>query len=88
MDGKTEIIFSHKWEIQTGGNRKCCNLRSRSSKILKIQEQFQNKPEKVAFFKYISSIYQKNSRTIQEIQGIPEPLATLKNVLADVYILH
>ena len=34
MDGKTEIIFSHKWEIQTGGNRKCCNLRSRSSKIL------------------------------------------------------
>ena len=34
MDSQDEIIFSHKWEIQTGDNRKCCNLRSRSSKIL------------------------------------------------------
>ena len=34
MDGQDEIIFSHKWEIQTGDNWKCCNLRSPSSKIL------------------------------------------------------
>ena len=39
-----------------------------------IQEQFQNKPEKVDFFEYIFQ-YKKKSRAIQEI---PEPLSTLK----------
>ena len=44
-----------------------------------IQEQFQNKPEKVAFFGFfqVHFQYKTNSRTIQGIQGIPEPLATL-----------
>ena len=75
MDGNTQIIFSHKWEIQTGGNRNFCNLRSRSSKILNsrtIPEQ----AWKSGFFQVYFQ-YQKNSRTIQGIQGIPEPLATL-----------
>ena len=75
MDGQDEVIFSHKWEIQTGGNRNCCNIRSRLSKILNsrtIQEQ----ALKSVFFQ-VHFQYQKNSRTIQGIQGIPEPLATL-----------
>ena len=59
-------------DIQTGGNRKCYNLRSRSSKILNsrtIPEQ----AWKSGFFQ-VHFQYQKNSITIQ---GIPEPLATL-----------
>ena len=36
MNDQDEVIFSHNWEIQTGGiaTRNCCNLRSCLSKIL------------------------------------------------------
>ena len=74
MDGQDEVIFSHKWEIQTGDNWKCCNLRSRSSKIL-ISRTIPEQAWKSGFFQ-VHFQYQKNSRTIQGIQGIPELLAT------------
>ena len=31
---RIEIIFHHKEEVQTGDNRKCCNLKSWLSKVL------------------------------------------------------
>ena len=52
--GRIGIIFYHKWETQTGGNRKCCKLKEVDCQKFSIQEKFQNKPEKVDFFKNIS----------------------------------
>ena len=63
-DGQDEVIFSHKWNIQTGGNHKCCNLRSRSSKILNSRTIPEHASTNI--IKYISST-----------KKIPEPLATL-----------
>ena len=52
--GRMEITFDHKEEIQTGGNHKCCTLKSWLAKILNLRA-FLNKPEKSDFFKFISS---------------------------------
>ena len=56
-----------------GVTRNIVTLKVDCQKI-SIQEQFQNKPEKVNFFNYISSTKKK----IRTIQGIPESLGTLE----------
>ena len=40
--GRIKIIFYHKEEIQTGGNRKCCNRKSWMSKILNSRTSLKN----------------------------------------------
>lgn len=53
------------------------SMRIKFCQELRIQKLFQNKTEKAATFKYISS--RKNSWPIQEIQGIQEPVATTRS---------
>ena len=69
-----EIVFYHKWEIQTGDNRKCCNAKKMIVKILNsrtIPEQ----AWKSGFFKYISSTkkIQNNSRSSRNSKTIGHP---------------
>ena len=74
-----------------GVTRNIVTLKVDCQKI-SIQEQFQNKPEKVNFFNYISSTKKK----IRTIQGIPESLGTLElsvwnymhPPLPQLYVLH
>ena len=71
MDGQDEVIFSQKWEIQTaGGNRKYCNLKSRSSKILNswtIPEQAWKSGFFQVHFQYQRKIFQNNSRNSRTV---------------------
>ena len=61
-----EIVFYHKWEIQTGDNRKCCNAKKMIVKILnsrtipeqawksgffQVHFQYQKNPEQFKKFK-------------------------------------
>ena len=70
MDGQDEVIFSHKWEIQTGGNRKYFNLKNSDFKnnsrtslkkwlfsfFFQVHFQYQKIPEQFKEFKEFRTV--------------------------------
>ena len=65
--GIIEIIFYHKEETQTEGNRKCCNLTSWLSKILNSRAIPEQARKSEFFVKYISST-KKNPEQFKEFK--------------------
>ena len=75
MDGQYFIIFSHKWEIQTGGNWKSCKLRSRSSNS-EFKNNFRTSLKKWLFSSTfpVPKKFQNNSRNSRNSRTVGHPV--------------
>ena len=79
-----EIVFYHKWEIQTGDNRKCCNAKKMIVKILNsrtIPEQ----AWKSGFFQ-VHFQYQKNPEQFKKFKEFQNHWAPWNSIYGIAYI--